>query len=115
MLVRCQNQDFPPCQDLRDGLVVCCQNQDLRDLWDVRMGRSKDPGWIQADPLRRSRHKLQVELFEQAGQVFAEEVVGAAQAAPLVEGGVLEVAQLHADAARDVVSDGLQPGYLLTG
>ena len=61
------------------------------------------------------RYQLQVELFEQAGEFIPKQIVCLAQAALLVEWGVLEVAHLHADAARDVVSDGLQPTHLLPG
>ena len=33
-----------PVIPARAGMTVrCCQNQDLRDLWDGRMGQSKDP------------------------------------------------------------------------
>ena len=59
------------------------------------------------------RHQLQVELFEQAEEFIPKQLVCLAEAALLVEGGVLEVAHLHADAARDVVADGLQPTHLL--
>ena len=62
-----------------------------------------------------SRRQLQIQLFDDRLELVAEQLVGARQAALLVEGGVLQVADVHADAAGDVVADGFQPAALLGG
>ena len=60
-----------------------------------------------------SRHQRRVQLIQQLGQLLTKQGMGAGQAAPLVKGGKLEVLQPYADAAGDVVADGLQPPPLL--
>src|SRR5450631_3640466 len=54
-----------------------------------------------------------IKFIEQLGQILTEKLMGFAETAALVEGGVIEVGRLNAEAGGDVVADESEPGALV--
>jgi hypothetical protein len=60
-----------------------------------------------------SGYEFEVQLVEQQGQLFAEELMSFAQTAALVEWREFQILRLDADGRGDVVADEIQPRELL--